>query len=543
MSNYSYLEKSGCYWKSAKRTSETFFVSQPGEMSVGLMSAAGVFPMLPAQLQLTLIGDRYDQDFDNGHGTFRSGIVKDRDTDTDLMVLHNVERELLAVVWRGTESFADVRADIAAWSAEWPYATENKKLFVSVGFKNSHESVVVPLTSALKDLWATGRYSRILVAGHSLGGALAHLHAHALSYIMSEELGRSRLPPEERLLCYTIGAPKCGNPEFAMDYARRVPHTYRIVNDADVVPWLPVPRRVHVGVPVLIDETRFFLNPSSQKRQQFSKDVKGISEHIDDHMPPKYLSVMTGHYIRTKLTQRQRDGIDEAWTRLINSRAGVQTILTIEAKDPNAQMDVSAHKFKIMPVSFHEPSQYTMQSALIETFGRDRATPEALELLLLYARKCVETHIFRPWQNEFDDSEVDIHTFRAAVWDLVADPDSGARTHAVEDARLRRVFDKIDANGDGLITPTEFINVSRTVFGPDSHTVEAIEQLGPEAILHDVMREIYTDYNLEYPENLAPTELSFHEFRLWARAKKIDSHSILESVPEEIFKLQSRETT
>lgn len=67
------------------------------------------------------------------------------------------------------------------------------------------------------------------ITGYSLGGAVAVLTAATLA----------ESPLKSQLRVYTYAMPRLGNPAFARFYNRLVPHTYRIVNQADWVPTLP----------------------------------------------------------------------------------------------------------------------------------------------------------------------------------------------------------------------------------------------------------------------------------------------------------------
>ncbi len=62
-------------------------------------------------------------------------------------------------------------------------------------------------------------------AGHSLGGALAQLAA----YDLATAIRASGL--DVRLACYTCGAPRLGNTSFARAYEAAVPDTWSIIND------------------------------------------------------------------------------------------------------------------------------------------------------------------------------------------------------------------------------------------------------------------------------------------------------------------------
>ena len=65
--------------------------------------------------------------------------------------------------------------------------------------------------------------ARIVVCGHSLGGALAKVQT-----LLN--------PPENFFACYTIGAPRIGRIERAPGNCNRI---FRVVNDKDIVPRLP----------------------------------------------------------------------------------------------------------------------------------------------------------------------------------------------------------------------------------------------------------------------------------------------------------------
>jgi len=71
----------------------------------------------------------------------------------------------------------------------------------------------------------------IFITGHSLGGALASICAFDLSI--------SGKFDKDRIMKYTFGEPRVGDPEWATDFDIYVPHAYRVVHWEDVVPHLP----------------------------------------------------------------------------------------------------------------------------------------------------------------------------------------------------------------------------------------------------------------------------------------------------------------
>ncbi|KNC81501.1 hypothetical protein, variant [Sphaeroforma arctica JP610] len=72
-------------------------------------------------------------------------------------------------------------------------------------------------------------YPHVFITGHSLGGSLATLFA----------LDCAIRFPELKSTVYTFGSPRVGNKNFAAYYDEKVPHTFRLVNDGDVVTGVP----------------------------------------------------------------------------------------------------------------------------------------------------------------------------------------------------------------------------------------------------------------------------------------------------------------
>jgi triacylglycerol lipase len=123
------------------------------------------------------------------------------------------------LVFRGTEkNMNDIRTDITAWQDRGGAHS---------GFRIAYDGVKEQVLAALGDV---GEF-RLYLTGHSLGGALAMMAAHHLSRSRRTDIG------ERIAACYTFGGPKIGDREFT---AAIKPPIYRVVHNADIVPWLPV---------------------------------------------------------------------------------------------------------------------------------------------------------------------------------------------------------------------------------------------------------------------------------------------------------------
>uniref|UniRef100_A0A0N5BV79 Lipase_3 domain-containing protein n=1 Tax=Strongyloides papillosus TaxID=174720 RepID=A0A0N5BV79_STREA len=72
---------------------------------------------------------------------------------------------------------------------------------------------------------------KVILVGHSLGGALATLTAAKL---VSEGHKTS-----QQIFLYTYGAPRVGNPDFAKHFDEKIKYSWRVVFGKDVVPHFP----------------------------------------------------------------------------------------------------------------------------------------------------------------------------------------------------------------------------------------------------------------------------------------------------------------
>lgn len=146
---------------------------------------------------------------------------------------------------------------------------------VHEGFHDAVQSIWKPISKILARNGAAGT-RRILVTGHSLGGALAVLAAHRL-------IKDGVVEPERLLGVYTYGMPRVGDAEFAADYAatddleRR---TYRFIHGEDIVPQVP-PREApfnfhHVGRSLQVARGGLFENSQFDAPRATSFSLTGI---------------------------------------------------------------------------------------------------------------------------------------------------------------------------------------------------------------------------------------------------------------------------
>lgn len=172
------------------------------------------------------------------HALYRgelSPTINERSTDTQVLIQWTGNRAL--VVFPGTASFRDGLTDVRAAKATWTSDTR-----AHAGFVAAFRSVDEQLRERLIDQRTP---DELIITGHSLGGALATLAAHAWS-------GTFILHPNA---VYTFGSPRVGNGPFQRSYdAALHDATFRVVNEGDPVPRVPwmLGTYRHVGTRVFL---------------------------------------------------------------------------------------------------------------------------------------------------------------------------------------------------------------------------------------------------------------------------------------------------
>lgn len=140
----------------------------------------------------------------------------------------------IIVAFRGTQDASDVITDLTIRQRGLPRAWNAAEqgfgqVRVHAGFCSRTEKLRKQLQAAVEPL---DRTRPVYVTGHSLGGAVAILAAVVLKHRCG--FGDVRL--------YTYAGPRVGDPAFAAAYDQSLPKSYRVVNDADLVPQVPLKR-------------------------------------------------------------------------------------------------------------------------------------------------------------------------------------------------------------------------------------------------------------------------------------------------------------
>ena len=164
-----------------------------------------------------------------------------KDTNIFGLIGHNAGTRTAFLSFRGS-------SDLSDWLADFDFIPTGYQPLpgfgqVHAGFQDVYQCVRDSVVAALPV--ATEGCERILVAGHSLGAAVA--------VVAAPDIARG-MPPnaiEPRLT--TFGGPRVGLADFAAAFDAAIDCCYRVVNFLDIVPLVPPPPYVHVGAEIAVD--------------------------------------------------------------------------------------------------------------------------------------------------------------------------------------------------------------------------------------------------------------------------------------------------
>ncbi|KAJ9077661.1 hypothetical protein DSO57_1014476 [Entomophthora muscae] len=180
-----------------------------------------------------------DQQLLNFNGTYSkeigpefqiTNILNHATLDTRAIVAVNPPRKEIVLAFRGTQSKLNWAEDFAFKHTAMAVASQAS---VHTGFKDIADAMAPEFIQAIRQLVAMSAYREysVVVTGHSLGGAVAH--------IASIQVHQDLKIGWERIKIVTFGQPRVGNIEFARWFNQQPVMYTRVVNENDPVPHGP----------------------------------------------------------------------------------------------------------------------------------------------------------------------------------------------------------------------------------------------------------------------------------------------------------------
>ena len=169
------------------------------------------------------------------YGIQNFSFINNDTTSTNLVVMSDSSK--IIVIFRGSETnggFLNTKKDWLLTDAKCKMIPISafKNTYVHSGFWKSYVSVEDTLLKTIR--LHQNNQQKILITGHSLGGALAVLAALDFSLHQLQPFG-----------VYTYANPRVGGERFAEYYEQQQIPTYRYVNKNDLIPMLPPTQSFH----------------------------------------------------------------------------------------------------------------------------------------------------------------------------------------------------------------------------------------------------------------------------------------------------------
>lgn len=195
-------------------------------------------------------------------------IYNDVNTSTTFIYLTDTRNRNLYISFRGTElNEGNLKSDFYETLVKYQ-PTSNLDVSVSYGFANAFLGV----RQFFHDVVFKIQPNRVIITGHSLGGALASLAAFDLKYIH----------PNTDIIVYTFASPRVGDIAFAANFNKMVTKSYRVQNIYDPVPRFPTTYQgyEHVKKEILIDGNNCVINAPLPDNYPFNPEQHKLSTYI-----------------------------------------------------------------------------------------------------------------------------------------------------------------------------------------------------------------------------------------------------------------------
>ncbi|RCN31228.1 triacylglycerol lipase [Ancylostoma caninum] len=87
------------------------------------------------------------------------------------------------------------------------------------------------MKESFKKIMEEREYRKVLITGHSFGGAVAAL--------VAVDIVKENLAKKNKVTLITLGQSMVGDKDFAKAYEKEVKHSYRVVRRGDSIPYVP----------------------------------------------------------------------------------------------------------------------------------------------------------------------------------------------------------------------------------------------------------------------------------------------------------------
>eukprot|EP00931_Biecheleriopsis_adriatica_P046619 TRINITY_DN26798_c0_g1_i1.p1 TRINITY_DN26798_c0_g1~~TRINITY_DN26798_c0_g1_i1.p1 ORF type:complete len:424 (+),score=68.05 TRINITY_DN26798_c0_g1_i1:76-1272(+) len=224
--------------------------------------------------------------------------------DTQGYIAHTIAGDI-ALVFRGTTNIMDTAkslfdtgvndSDESFLMCKLMCSSQPK---VHAGFNRALSAVLHDIDTFLLPQLESKESKCLVVAGHSLGGAVAH---GAVAYLLTKfDFAAS----PHKLIFVTLGSPRYGDEHFVAWLTARLRKLQRLdkcrvgrlVNDHDIVTTVPPCLLGFQHIPdmcLLTHSGELLIDPETMEARNLDNALDSISEFVQDHEPIKYLELLS----------------------------------------------------------------------------------------------------------------------------------------------------------------------------------------------------------------------------------------------------------
>lgn len=141
------------------------------------------------------------------------------------------------IVFRGVDSLNDIATCMNYKLKRF----DNNNSLIHEGYLEAYNSIKDYIMRAVQDQ----NIKHLTFVGHSMGGALSVLSA----YDVKKYVGNKSIS------CVTFGCPPVGNITFANNFYNNIYRSFRVTNDHDLIPCIPILRHVHGEIKLKVADT------------------------------------------------------------------------------------------------------------------------------------------------------------------------------------------------------------------------------------------------------------------------------------------------
>jgi predicted lipase len=145
-------------------------------------------------------------------------------------IIHR-KNNTLNICFRGTKNMNDFYLNLNII----PQSFIKKEIKVHKGFLYKYLTIRDLIINKTKEIISNNNIEDIYISGHSSGGAIANIASLDLYYLY----------PNIRINSITFGSPRMANKAFINEYNKYINNSIRIVNNNDIIQYLPIPIIYH----------------------------------------------------------------------------------------------------------------------------------------------------------------------------------------------------------------------------------------------------------------------------------------------------------